>query len=206
MRIDHRVRYLKVGSLVLGGLIALFGSGVAQEKDKAERSTPIPLDSMYVTSEQEDLKHVFFGDARFSRLTLGTLFENSKLVGTSNIFLVRGAEIKDAVQATTVAYNRGFGARDPVWDDPLQNNEQLWVVAFFGVSGSGPLEWIVKGVERADNRVRVSFSQLGSHTQDRFPYFLWAPLGRLEAGEYTLDLYDATEKIVVLSRNIKVAR
>jgi hypothetical protein len=41
-------------------------------------------------------------------------------------------------------------------------------------------------------------------TGDEHPYLLWAPLGRLPAGEYELELFDNVAKKVTESRTCEV--
>ena len=114
--------------------------------------------------------------------------------------------VADAVRATGVAFNSAVGAGQPISADQLEKDERIWVVAYFGVSGSSPEAWVVTDVERAGGRVRLSFRYNGAETDDLKPYFVWAPLGPLGAGTYTLELYDAGGREVVLSRTVRLPK
>ena len=74
------------------------------------------------------------------------------------------------------------------------------------VSGSDPEAWVVKGVERSGNKVRVSFFKRLARTKDLQPYFAWVPLGTLEGGTYTLELFEAGDQEVKLARTVSVGK
>src|SRR5262249_28898214 len=115
-----------------------FAPGTAQVRDKGAEPQPIPLDSVYVTSEQKGSKRVATGGGDFGRKALEALRERARRVGLSNVFLVRGATIQEAVEATSVAYDVGLGGSEPISADQLKKDERVWVVAYFGLSGSSP--------------------------------------------------------------------
>jgi hypothetical protein len=192
--------------LVLAGLTAGLATGAAQEKGEVVKPQPIPLDSVYVTSEQKGLKRVAVGQGNFDQPVLEDLARRSIKAGLSNVFLVRGAEIGDAVRATRLAFDSGLGASEPIPADRAQADKAVWLVAFFGVSGSSPPAWEVKGVERSGQRVRVSFAASPADSNDRHPYFAWVLLGAAEPGVYTLELFDVNVKEAVLSRRVAVKK
>lgn len=206
MHASRRAVYLGVVGLAVAGLTTVFGPGVAQEKDKTVKPQPIPLDSVHVTSEQKGLKRVAVGHGDFDRQVLEDLRRSSLKVGLSNVFLVRGAEITAAVRATRDAFESGVGAGEPIPGDGKRPDQPIWLVVFFGVSGSSPPAWEVKGVERAGRRVRVSFAASAADSNDRHPYFAWVNLGTLAPEGYTLELFDLGAQEVALSRNVRVKK
>ena len=192
------------GTLALIGLAIVLGPSVAQKDDRPAKAQPIPLDSVYVTNEGTSLKRVGVGHDNIDEQMWAVLYKRSTRVGLSNVFLVRGADITAAVQATTVALGSGVGADEPISADDMPKDGRVWVVAHLGVAGSTPEARIVKGVERTGNRVRVVFAKGWSLSNDVWPYLVWAPLGSLGAGTYVLELYDTQARQVVLGRTVRV--
>jgi hypothetical protein len=76
----------------------------------------------------------------------------------------------------------------------------------FGVRGSTPPAFSIHKIEQSAARLRVTFEQKQSLSQDTHAYLAWAPLGKLEPRDYELELYDATRKKVVLMRTVNVVK
>jgi hypothetical protein len=67
-----------------------------------------------------------------------------------------------------------------------------------------PPAFRVLSVEINGTKIRVNYESITRElsTGDEHPYLLWAPLGKLAAGEYTLELFDtATKKLTVTSKS-----
>jgi hypothetical protein len=185
------------------------GKGVAA----GAASGRVPLESVYSTSGQKELKHMTAafrhkedGDRDYIEPYGWNLEQINRLsqLGCSNVFLVRGKDIAGAVKSTRWLY-MGTGSGDvPVFADEESKAAPLWAVAFFGVSGSNPPAWLVQSVERKGKTVRISYVTRTAATHDQHRYFLWVPIGTLEAGTYTFELFDVEKKEVTLLRRCRV--
>jgi hypothetical protein len=188
----------------LGVSIALLMTGqfnVADEKkDKGPPTKSIPLSELYVTFKQEGVTLMLPRPRVEGDLSLKDRVAKN---GTSNIFLVRGADVGTALLSAEMAY-RGSSADRPLRGNPPTKDKPIWVVAHLGVRGSSPPAFEVKAVERDGKRVRVSFEEKRSRSLDERPYLVWAPLGELEPGDYTLELYNVSRERVVLMRLVEV--
>jgi hypothetical protein len=156
----------------------------------------IPLESIFTTSKQEGL---------LEAPDLEAFYMGSCILGASNIFLVRGNDIKEAMQATHQIFTGGGSAsRVPAISRIRSHAKTVWLVGYFGVRGSTPKAWLVDSVELHDNKIRLNFSEPGAQTQDTLDYAAWAPLGELRLGTYTLEMFDVGKKEVVLMRRAEV--
>jgi hypothetical protein len=204
-----------LGSGVLFGtpaIGALTAAAPAPSQDKVEK---IALDSVHSTSHQKPLKPVSHGfnlqgnGEKKYETSYGHFLEEifkAYHTGASNVFLVRGDDIGAAISATWEVCVCRRGAERPSAPYEKGAHKPLWLVAYLGTAGSEPPYWEVRSVERKGRTVRLSFapSEDGGRTNDEHQYFYWAPLGELEAGAYTLELYDEQEKAVVLTRRVIV--
>lgn len=171
--------------------------------DKAEVKT-IPLESIYSTSQQKGLIRVDQGlknkDFR------NEFYTRTVRTGASNIFLVRGDSIEEAVKATWLVFVGGHPVSQPVSADLQSKSEQYWLVGYLGAAGSDPPAWLVVSAQKVGKKVRLTYTRKGSETDDTWPYFDWVPLGKLEPGTYTAELFDDNLQEAVLSRRILVAK
>jgi hypothetical protein len=150
------------------------GSPDAQVKPSADSPKPkaIPLDTAYNWNEQQGLKTVHGVDYDTDKLYKSFL-EN----GLSNIYLVRGRDIKEALAATLYAMKGGTGVENGVrvHHDDKNPAKALWLVAYLGKGQSTPLLFEFTGVERDGNRFRVGYryTRPGGGSDDLKPYPLW---------------------------------
>jgi hypothetical protein len=122
--------------------------------------------------------------------------------GPSNVVIVRGKDFTEALTATRLAFLGGRSADQPVDPEVEPKSAELWLVAFLGAAGSEPPARLVQSVERRGKSVRVTYRKRLSETKTSLPYFLWVPLGKLESGAYTLELFDADRQEVTLLRRV----
>jgi RNA polymerase sigma factor (sigma-70 family) len=173
----------------------------------------IPLESVYGTTGQKEIRNMSAGfnvradGKKVYREPYGPdldLLNSEGRQGASNVFLVRGRDVKDAVQATWEV----FAARAPADVPPAANRQArqapLWAVAFFGITGSSPVAWKVRAVTVKGKAVRIAYETGEARTNDLHPYYAWVPLGRLEPGAYTVELFDAGREEVTLLRRCRV--
>jgi hypothetical protein len=127
--------------------------------------------------------------------------------GASNATLVRGDDIADAVKATRNTFASIMPADMPVTPDPSAkaSPRPLWLVAYLG-SSSGSAGWQVQAVDVHGTTVRLTYTKWKARggPTSILQYFVWAPLGDARAGTYTLELYDADRKEVMLMRRVVV--
>jgi hypothetical protein len=172
----------------------------------AEEGRQIPLESIYSTTGQKGLKALKMRLDEPQGQELQGIARGYR-GGASDVFLVRGKDIAAAVKAARQAFTAGQSADGPVIPDAASRAAPLWVVAYLGSAGSSPPAWLVHSVEVKGQMVRVTFrkpKRFGS-TRDLHPYFLWVPLGKVEAGTYTLELFDADKEEVTFLRRVAVA-
>ncbi len=197
-------QWLLMGTGVAIGVIALSSCAPAP---RTEEMRLIPLESAYSTNGQEGLQPVLRRLDEPCGKALDQMYQGSYGMGTSNLLLVRGEDITAAVKATRWAFLGGRSADMPVDPEDGSMGGSLWVVVYFGTAGSGPPAWLVHGIEVKGRTVRVTFSKPNRpvSTADVHQYFLWAPLGHVEPGAFTLELYDAEKTDVALLRHVTIA-
>jgi hypothetical protein len=127
--------------------------------------------------------------------------------GASNVFLVRGRDIREAIRTTRDVL---FGAR--AVDGPVINSQRpaeasVWLVAYLGVGSSTPL-WEVSAVSMNERTVRLVCPRLTPAviTSDIHVYCVWIPLGTLPEASYLLELYDDADGKPLLVRRVQVTK
>ncbi len=195
-----------LSSLVLG-LSGCEGRGSATAPPprikEIKEGQSIPLGSIYSTSRQKGLKLIKrgVGDEAFAN-ELRELYQQSIRMGASNVFLARGDDIAAAVKATWEVFTHGRSASEPVSADRRSKSERYWLVAYLGVSGSGPPAWLIKSATVSGRTIRLAFTKPGASDADLYPYCVWVPLGKLGRGTFTLELFDEERKEGTLSRRV----
>jgi hypothetical protein len=169
--------FLALAALMLGTEIAF----------AAEQATEIPLGSVYTTTRQKEVK-----DAESALRDDAQPY--GEFSGRPVIFLVNGQDFRDAVKASRPYLELQGGGKDP--RAGVQTGEQVWLGACLGCDGSMPPAFRVQSVETHGRKIRVRFASIEREksTDDKHPYLLWAPLGKLPAGEYELEMFDTAKK------------
>jgi hypothetical protein len=191
------------------------------DKGKPEETKTVPKKLIHVSNPDQDNprpKDWTRADAEMVQEILSV----AKQGGPSNVLLVHGDDLRWAVASTWQAYNpyssagaeAVLTARNPSpkkkmeGDPPKEKPFDVWVVAYLGRDSSS--RWSIKSVERTGNRIRVLYTDhyrdpgVLVRVGDDKPYMMWAPLGRLEPGKYTVELYETNDKEVNLTRLVKV--
>jgi hypothetical protein len=188
---------LTAGALAAGAAIGWQVNHTTSDFQK-KHVRKIPLESIFTTSKQEGL---------LEPPDLEPFYRGTCILGASNIFLVRAGSIKQALEGTRrVLAGGGSATRVPSSSQIEFHPSAVWLVAYFGVTGSNPKAWLVVSVELHDKTIRVNFSEpvRQFRTEDTLSYTAWAPLGELRPGTYTLELFDVGKKEVVLMRRAEV--
>ena len=177
----------------------------AGDEKEGKKVASIPLKSIYSTGRQEGLKVMDQGQGdQEVRNEMRELHQQAIKMGASNIFLVRGDHIEDAVKATWEVFLRGHGVDEPVNWDWRRKSDKYWLVGYFGVSGSEGPAWLAKSVEATATEIKLTFTNPAALTQDDHPYFFWVPLGKLKPETYTLTLEDGDRQKSLLVRRVRV--
>jgi hypothetical protein len=179
--------------------------GIADAPIEKEKRHFVDLSWSYTTSAQGELRKIKFERGSAPAKALAEVEANAGKIGASNVLLVRATDIADAIIASSRAFGGGRGADTPIPPRHADKGRNIWLVAYFGTSSSSPIVWEVQSVERIGKRIRVSFVKQseGDFTADVHPYFAWCPLEELDFGSYSLELYDAKAKEVLLSRLVR---
>jgi len=76
------------------------------------------------------------------------------------------------------------------------------LAAYLGSDGSTPPAYRVETIEVNGKTIRVAYERDESpaRSADLLAYLVWVPVGRLEAGVYTLELFDVVAGNVTTSR------
>jgi len=177
-------------------LLLVVGMGLGFAADDARK---IPLDSVYTTTRQKDTKDALAQLKDFPPPIFG-----EPIAGGRVIFLVNGKDFPAAVKASRQFLQRGADAKAPAPNAETKAGEPNWVGAHLGSTGSRPPAYRVRSVEVDGRKVRVTYETVkgGGSTLDLKAYLVWAPLGKLTPGEYTLELYDgAAEKVTATGKS-----
>jgi hypothetical protein len=158
----------------------------------------LPLNSAYVCFTQEELK------ALDASVDDNDLLQATGVVqgGSRQIVLCVGHDIAAAVKASAT----NFAVSDqPVPIATGAPGDTLWLAAYLGSDGSTPPAFRVRAVNVANKTIRLSYERIeaAERSCDYHAYMVWVPVGRVEAGDYTLELFDLVGE-ATLSRTWRV--
>jgi len=195
------------GFLLVSGTFLCFSfHGGAQVSKTKVQMEEIPLREIYTTSDQEGTKKVPGQGGDVAAKHLQAILETQGLMGASNAFLARGKDIGTAVRATRAVFVFGHSADVPADRVDGPKEKQHWVVAYFGVGGVGS-RWVIRSVSRNGDRFRITFGKGRiAEVSVSQQYFAWIPVGELSPGTYSIELFDAENKQLSLSRTVTVPR
>lgn len=191
--------------------------GLPSKEAPPDQPGQIPLHAIYSTNGQDGLRPMNPGflleeDGTRKYVEPYGLFldemHSQFRAGGPNVLLVRGKDITAAVRATWLAHLGSRPFDRPVDPEDGTEGAPLWLGVYFGTTGSEPPAWLVEGARREESAIRLSYvkPQWPRRTKDLHQYFAWVPLGRLEAGDYALELFDAAKRQVTLLRRVSVAQ
>ena len=161
---------------------ALSISAAAEEKPRT-----VPVDDMYGTTGQKEIK-------KPAGAELTEILKSDKKAHT--LFLVNGKDIEAAVKASAAGF-----AKEPT---AVTSKDEAWLAVYLGSNGSSPPAFQLKDVEIKDKTIRLNYQKGFAVSADIHQYYAWAPLGKLAAGEYTVELYELGGKEVVKKAKVKV--
>ena len=183
---------------VLSGLALLLVTELGALQ--AQQTRVIPLNTVYATFNQEGLK------------SADEAADNEGLVQAvsairempEQIVLCVGSDVSAAMKSSAVGFSV---TKDQAPIVAGSTSETLWVAAYLGTDGSIPAAYRIRAIELKGKILRVAYERDESPTRscDLLAYMIWAPVGQVEAGAYTLELFDATAGTVTVTRTWQVA-
>lgn len=194
----------------------------AQEKRIAQKEPEpqtIPKNEVFTTSVEQGFKDRLVPAFRSTKdgdkpafpysFDLKMINQDSQGMGASNIFIVRGDDVAQAVASTRLVFVTGGSADTPPENDISAKkikSEKLWLVAYLGSAWSGPPKWRFKSANVNKQSIEFAYSTVmpAVMTGDGLQYFYWVPLPPLKKGTYELKLRDADKGRPVLIRYVDV--
>jgi hypothetical protein len=159
----------------------------------------IPLSSIISTNPQKGMRQLIdafpAGDGKEYEKKFADFTSNA-----SNAFLVDARNDRAAITGSVRIW---FGPMSPATVSSRGNH---WLAVFLGLGPSHPRWFEVTKVVVASDKVRLSYRtpQPSEITRDVRQYFFWVPLGKLQSGVNSIELYDENLKATVLSRRVNV--
>ena len=159
-----------------------------------ESKRVVPMNSVCATFAQDEVKSVdAIEDAAFAE-TMGALRERS-----AQIVLCNGNDIAAAVKSSGESFRM---PEEPAPSIVAGPSNPVWVAAYFGTDGSVPPAYKVRAVEITGKSIRVAYERVESpgRSCDLHAYVIWAPIGPISAGSYTLELFDVAADSIIATR------
>lgn len=189
-------------SVVLATLV--IGAPIPQIRPK--EPVQIDLASAYSTVEKMGQMKLARTDKSVHHDVLEEVHAAARHAGLSSAFLVAGKDFGHVALATASVFGGGLSAKEVVRRHGLKNGD-IWVCAFLGNSSTTPPAFSVQRIEVAGQTVRVVFAKPRSlfRSADHAPFLIWANLGQLPPGKYSVELVDADQdNEVVVARKVTV--
>ena len=174
---------------------------------QGQATRAIPLDTAYATFNQEGMKSL---DNVSNTEALWEIF-NQVQEGLQRIVFCDGKDIAAAVKSAGMSFTMSAMSSSmegqPVPAITIDPEDTVWLAAFLGSDGSVPPAFIVRSINVKGRTIRVSYDRDNSSGRscDLRSYMVWAPVGRVEAGEFTLELFDVTAGEVTLIKPWQVS-
>jgi hypothetical protein len=174
---------------------------------QAQGSRAIPLDTAYATFNQEGIKAL---DNVADTEGLWEIFAQVQ-GGPQRIVLCEGKDVAAAVKSAGMSFTMSEMSSSmqdqPVPAITVGPDDTVWLAAFLGSDGSLPPAYKVRAINVNDRTIRVSYErdESSGRSCDLRAYMVWAPVGRVEAGEYTLELFDVVAGDVTATRAWQVS-
>lgn len=173
------------------------GAAMTDAGTGASQRRKVPLSSVHFTGTQEGPQF-----ARVPNDLAGSALRAFERSGPrQHVFLVRADTIDGAMAESTEVFAGRRSDREVTGEGQAG---QIWLAAYLGSTRGSPPALYVGSVSVDPGRGSIRFAyridprRYG--TRDSYPYIAWVPLGELPAREYTLELFDATNKQTRLSR------
>ena len=169
----------------------------------------VAADQIYSSTEQTGLRKFPAWEKKGTKEWISEILKAGDRNGASNVFLVHGNDIEEAIWPSYQVICEGYGAETA--HSPDDSISPVWLVAYLGKHLINPEEWEVESVTVEGRQIRLKYGRPNGKewrpsVQWLSPYYYWAPLPKLAPGVYSVELYDASEKAITLLRRVKVER
>jgi hypothetical protein len=189
--------------LAAAGLVLAAQLGAFQ----GQEPRAIPLNTAYATFNQDGLKAL---DNAVSNDDLRQMLDQIQ-AGPQRIVLCEGKDVAAAVKSAGMSFTMS-DMSSSMPDQPIPvvtigTDERVWLAAFLGADGSIPPAYKVRAIEVSGRTIRLSYERDDSsgRTCDLIGYLVWASIGRMDAGVYTIELFDSAAGNVTVTRQWQVA-
>lgn len=176
-------------------LVVLMVAGIALLAYQPGEPRYIPLEGAHATFGQAGLHFV---EGEVDSAMLSRIADLAR-AGPPRAVLCTGADIGVAMASSET----GFALPEMLSRAVAAGNEEkMWMAVYLGSDGSSPSAYRVRAIEVRDRNIRLVYEhfEAAQRTSDLRAYMIWAPLGHLEAGSYTVELFDNFADSVTWSR------
>lgn len=162
---------------------------------QAQEPQVIGLDAAYASFNQEGITSV---EKVVDCEQLGQISDAAQ-AGPPRIVLCVGSDVAAATHASTAGFAVPEGPMPVVTAD---TGDTLWIAVYLGRDGSMPPAYQVRAIAVTGKTLRVSYGHDAAPVRscDLRDYLVWAPVGPVESGVYTLELFDVAAGDVTASR------
>jgi hypothetical protein len=182
-------------------VLSVLGLGLAAHLGafETEEARIIPLSTVYATFNQEGLKSA---DEAAGSEDLAQVLSAIR-EAPPQIILCVGTDIIAAVKSSTPSFST---PEESALSMVGVKSDTMWVAAYLGSDGSIPLAFRIQAVEVRDKTIRIAYERDESpgRSCDVRAYVVWAPVGPVEAGSYTLELFNMAPDSVTVTRPCQV--
>ena len=172
-------------------------------------SREVSLSEIFTNQRQEGMQHVQEGRNVSGEYVekfgsdLGEIISHG--YGSSNAILVDANDIDEAVRASRHVLC-GYRPADILNIVSTSKAKMRWLTVYLGVGHSSPAKFTAIGASVDGNTIRFTYRKPRPRweSEDDVYYFYWLPIGNLDDGVYTLELYDAEAKATTFTRRVEV--
>jgi hypothetical protein len=162
----------------------------------------VPLYSVVSTSTQDGLERASEDSPTIGGKPVLKLLRESDM-GAPSVFLVDAPTLTTAILGTHQVRRFDRPATLNIPEPPTGN---YWLAVFLGISGSTAPNWLVDSVTIQGSQIRFSYHWQGAKSKDEHHYYYWAPIGELNDGNYSVELYDTKLKEVALMQRVEIKK
>jgi len=175
----------------------IVGCAWARARPEGNRTTSVP--SAKFVSIYDDKGVIYqkntFGDG--TKQIYERMLRHTTSAGHSNVLLVQGQDFEDALLDTDKILF-GFQQADTVYRDTKRD---CWLFVSLGATTRWNRDVGPVHIDRKNQVITFEYELDGTESGELFRgYAYWVPLGRLETGEYTLNLFPKGWKRPAVSR------
>jgi hypothetical protein len=196
-----RVSVMRTRLIAVFVVFSVLGLILAAQLGAFQTGEPriIPLSTAYATFNQQGIKSA--DDATGGEDLAQVL--SAIREAPPQIVLCVGTDMIAAVKSATPSFSV---SGESVLVVAGSTSEKIWVAAYLGTDGSIPPAYRIHAVELRDKTIRIVYErdQSPARSCDLHAYLVWVPIGPIEAGSYTVELFDKAVDGVTATRRCDV--